>query len=1157
MDKIFDSPIPDPPRIANEVNKLQEAILQKKSDLLVLKEIDQLKTLCGHKNPVVNLTASNAVSQLVEWKRIDLITAYSWLSSSILGAKNLGGLIQLSIDLFRLDLAKCKENSNPIFLRHSLEHPLVHIFDHPEQVSRFTVLVAVRYICENLHPHGKSFQLVKPVFEHIFSCDGLAVSLRNAAWDVLVDSGEIQQLTEFLSQFVHLAQSDAAYEYLHIVDKLLEKSSDPEVETLLISLTPIIASVIHHLIKTGTLFEEALHKLEIIVLKSPQVASLVLSILAEALSLSSTRHLSSVSITCLNIMKTVRCSTISEHMLVASLARWLIQPTQVCPELPELASAIIGIAFSRKDFYNQSSDFCKNYTFQLISSSHRIVQKSVLIHGLGENLPSKENHLKLWLNSKNTKFSEFSLFLGALLISYEDRAMKEKVIRNLSELRLDQYLALLVFQLVREKDPKVQSTLLTSMHLCINKDNQENKMIFLQILKGLSASSDPLLREESIYLHFLFWKIERRCFPFLHTLLVSDDVSSYEIELTKAKVINEICKISPEIYGKSVARPIADILNKSKWTKPCMLALNSVALLCKAGEIDIRSTWKAIKPKFINDKRPDIIAGLCEILSLVPNVYSYTDRQEFFTEVVTNLWNFVTLSSDEIIVSAALKAFTSFRLEHLSVETLPDVYKKNAGKAIETSFAISVAEFVHVPGKCWLNVLESLPANCADAVVELFTKWLSDEIATFHSGIYSKVLDEPSMYTFLQERSLCRTFVDYIRKHSSSPTAETTRLPVSLCLRILSSDLPKPLPPLKWAFLSNYMNEGSVELKMYSTKLVIKQSMHKSSSANNVLEAKLSNLEFSEETETEILNIFQSLKGVMKSVHPTTCQGFLSMSLQYTKAKIRSNETGFFCSIVDSIRSLLAENHPENDKFLFPILHDLWTDVCDIPACSESLMRCISVLSDQNINMIFPPPESGSSNLHPNFIKLMCGLAAIKLSSESIDRLIKLLKLVCANRLGVDHRSYLQSELLPIFALPIPHITVLFFVKGLMGLLESCQDEDLEYLCAILFRVLIVYSGLSSCPTEEYSSLPFHSFPFALTHFIRGETDSFLTFFKKMLEERAHEMNISFSLLFRQCCIALRNVQIEYFSYDTDYFTEALEKGLEVEEQFLKIKQKE
>jgi hypothetical protein len=169
-------------------------------------------------------------------------------------------------------------------------------------------------------------------------------------------------------------------------------------------------------------------------------------------------------------------------------------------------------------------------------------------------------------------------------------------------------------------------------------------------------------------------------------------------------------------------------------------------------------------------------------------------------------------------------------------------------------------------GECWIQLLQNMNLETLDAAGDLLTEWLRVELTLYQSGIYrtATARGEPASYSYLHHRSICRGIAEYLQRLSQG-TLEPSKIPVARqCLRILSHNFRKTLPPLNWTFLQQFLQEP--DLCHYSLITASKQASS-SESGRIVVETYLNSFDPSTENVRGILLIMHISLQSEKSPH--------------------------------------------------------------------------------------------------------------------------------------------------------------------------------------------------------------------------------------------------------------------------------------------------
>jgi hypothetical protein len=149
-------------------------------------------------------------------------------------------------------------------------------------------------------------------------------------------------------------------------------------------------------------------------------------------------------------------------------------------------------------------------------------------------------------------------------------------------------------------------------------------------------------------------------------------------------------------------------------------------------------------------------------------------------------------------------------------------------------------------GECWIQLLQNMNSETLDAAGDMLAEWLSVELTFYQRGIYTTVTarGEPDNYSYLHHRSICRGITEYLQRLSQG-SLEPSKIPVTRqCLRILSHNFPRTLPPHNWTFLQQFLQEP--DLCHYSLIIASKQASS-SESGRRVMEMYLNSFDPSTE----------------------------------------------------------------------------------------------------------------------------------------------------------------------------------------------------------------------------------------------------------------------------------------------------------------------
>lgn len=196
---------------------------------------------------------------------------------------------------------------------------------------------------------------------------------------------------------------------------------------------------------------------------------------------------------------------------------------------------------------------------------------------------------------------------------------------------------------------------------------------------------------------------------------------------------------------------------------PCAIAIEGIKQLCSFGIIDIITTWNNLSILYQNESRPLVIQSLCELLEEVPTISTKNERYfKLIEEVVTKLWEFVTMNSEVEVIGSALKTLSCFNLEDIS-RYLPDIYR------VEEKSSDSLL-FDKVPGLCWIRFLENGNYAAMQEMGNFLISLVRIEIGCYTQMTYTVTQQqrEPLNYNYLPQHSIVRAIGSYLQREVCS-----------------------------------------------------------------------------------------------------------------------------------------------------------------------------------------------------------------------------------------------------------------------------------------------------------------------------------------------------------------------------------------------------
>ncbi|KAJ8382321.1 hypothetical protein SKAU_G00030990 [Synaphobranchus kaupii] len=313
-------------------------------------------------------------------------------------------------------------------------------------------------------------------------------------------------------------------------------------------------------------------------------------------------------------------------------------------------------------------------------------------------------------------------------------------------------LPVLMFKLGRIADPDLSHALLYSLpNLATHKFCVPQVLQVLQVL-GSSAK----MRAVALRLMTALWVKQDRVYPELQKLMAQIEKGSlvgkeeqWEQILARAACIRDICKERPYPHAADMLAAITDTLSqcsKQDQATPSALALQGLQELCRAEVVDIRSTWGALSPRLSCDSRPLVIAAVCELLALVPQLTVKTEEYEKFKEqVVSVLWSYA-LSKVPEVACCGFKALSEFPESVHTILHLPEQARPPAKAPEEEEEQEQVKEGeekeedLSVPGSSYIKLLVLMPSAVLPGFEGFLTSLVRQEMEVMPRGVYHSAL---------------------------------------------------------------------------------------------------------------------------------------------------------------------------------------------------------------------------------------------------------------------------------------------------------------------------------------------------------------------------------------------------------------------------------
>nr|XP_023024645.1 focadhesin [Leptinotarsa decemlineata] len=803
-----------PNTVVQTFSKIIQNILAKyKDEVKDFPELKFLKEKSLNCDPLISEVSGRAVVKLVEDRVLSIEPIIADFLSATSSTKCHSSLINIMGDLLYLKWKQDNLRGSKYNL-YSPQHPLITILvENPSSCN--LVLNKIR----GLHSRQNELpvnQLFRPVYLYGLHHPSISMNLfKYRLWTFLLSQKILEQTLFFdLLCWLQIETRDHVELTSELIDQALlaESSNESCLNVDLLVLWQV--TVLYYL---------ALNKLDML----PNVYCLkrvfqgklryfttncVLLIFSKIIDVCSPVYLKDVFQLCETVVLQSKADFHVIQTLRSSLLQWLASPCILIEDAYKIAESIFNKTCSM-DNRPRNDDGSNNFPdiFHKEITSNNTLFGSVELCRLSGDLYS-ETRLSEWLDSlqgcPSSFIEEILHFLCGLLLvddfSQEILSKSLALILNSAERNVSltpKLLAIILYKLSNTRHARLSFELLSALPKLVVL--RENIPKIMSTLQAVSRGSENLFNV-GLKLIFDAWKIDSMCYPYLEGLLVDGGgfKKRWDRYVTKSYIIKQLCLEKPELYGEEMVAHLSKILNECKddnGSLPSALAIDAVTVLCKAEIVNVVQTWAILAPMFRNDLRLPVVKSLCSLIREIPQL-SYTESyMELHRDVMHQLWEYVETGDPEIC-EAALSSLTSFGLEQICVH-LPEEYLDPSTPTKTTPTTQHL-----VPGKTWIDFLIKLRVSSAS--VNFITKMISIEIDGYLKYVYqTKGNKEPLNYGYLPSHSVLRGLGEFIKTWSNKWRGSIHDKLYVECLRILSTEFSKPLPPLDWCFLQELMHD--------------------------------------------------------------------------------------------------------------------------------------------------------------------------------------------------------------------------------------------------------------------------------------------------------------------------------------------------------------
>ncbi|KAJ8962679.1 hypothetical protein NQ318_001075 [Aromia moschata] len=752
--------------------------------------------------------------------------------------------------------------------------------------------------------------------------------------------------------------------------------------------------------------------------------------------------------------------------LKASLLQWIVCPSLLIKHANEVANDIFTYIEGYKPIPAEKllfKEFATQYETIIGANSEVFISCEVCL--LLQQF-SNENDILEWLDRlKEAPFELikkiYHLLCGLFLTKYSSPKLSTKIFSIIlnyvekNKILSSQMLTMILYKLSNTKDAQLHFVLLKAMpKMVVLRENIPKVMSTLQAI----SQGSPDLYNFSLSLMFDAWKVEPKCYYYLENLLVQYNVTkNWEGNVTKAFILKELCKIKPELYGRDMVAHLSKILNDCNdddGSLPCALAIDGITLLCRAEVIDVVTTWATLWPKFKNDTRIPVIKSLCLLISEIPSLPYTESYVQLKDDVVGALWDYVSFG-DAQITEAALNTLTSFSFEQICAQ-LPEKY---LDESVMLERQRSAGGTPHtVPGHIWIKFL--MENRASKEACNFVIKMISTEVANYLKHVYQvKGSKEPINYKYLPTHSVVRGIGDFVRTWADKWKNSINDLLYIECLKILSKEYSKPLPPLDWCFLQELLHEPKT--KEYSVDIACHQAIL-SGTAQGLWKITL----LLSQKETDIISILKNLKYLANSIQPMILKPFFENALNYAVNTYNTEcEENLLLKVTKHLGDVLSNNEiQETNKITIgQVLSDQISLVDIASELFDIFLQCVVSLPTKYIQEIASVETDLTEERFAKVIKIKCA-AAVHSSVAPLSWLNDVIDI--ASTLDRDECDTL-NEFTTVFRKHIKNAECALWLLDLIGQIQAkvadrCTEREMVYYFDIFILTVVEFSSYSA-----------------------------------------------------------------------------------------------
>ncbi|XP_055302054.1 focadhesin [Sitodiplosis mosellana] len=1003
-------------QLSKALQKIEKAIEQQKKDSAkkesAIEELNFLKEQCLSNNIQLSLLSSQSLYGLVENNVLEpanVLTMFITMLSNANTPMKMSIIGQGIINILLLDLKvatfQLKSNQSYVcpFDMKTAQHPVITLM-YKKNVDILDLATKLQGIVnhENEHIRSNSIEFLRPVFLYVL-CNPIQIASAESIWSVFLKQHRLngtntQSLLHEIFTWCRITPDrclSLSTQLMETIEVYLEANNNQSAFEYQIYLIALILSLIEYGYDPRNAFNTILKTIQ---QNDAQIDEEILNYMLITMSQIVHNIAPFYLRNALEIIKTLNEQNGIGNMIIRNMVldSLIIRLAINGKSMSALVAADIDRLIKQLRKQNTesknicSSDrFIKNiqYLHPLIAMNFNLGQLSTELC-LDDRTKKRLKHFISFVKANNEFANEMHIFLRSILLSIEDLALSDiwtDILKQLTASAKDNSslaggtIYFILYLLAKETEGRKQMELLRG--LTSFTAVKENMSLILNTYRSLSSSSSTELQIISIDLHTRLWLAENRTYQFLHKVLITDDeklsVSDrWEMNVVKANAIKEICSQKASQHGTDLVAPLSKILNCSLDNDlASSLSLDAVIWLCKSHTVNIVSTWKVLRRVFESEPKPRTTKSLCEFFGEVSSLKSASNEYDLlFCEALKRLWNFITNSEDIEIIRAALRALRNFDLTELTLKHIPHILFNNIKLPREYQIQIAASHndpnndpltisdvLPYIPGECLsIELFKNINQRALDDSVEFVTHLVEMEMSQFRSGVYFQAegRPEPKELQNLHARSQLRAMIRFLCEQSERKSEPATAIQ---CLKCVAKKYSRPIPPLNWFFLIEYINNGmrfdgstvddQFKMKKYALMIAGNQSAH-SGSAKSIVENYLQSFDSNTKNLEEIqITLEISVKSL--GISPRILAAFLRNTLTFAYDLSASSHFEEKCHLEMGLESIVKTF---DEKSLVPENVDIIIDA--ISRFNDILPRDSKIYDKYSTYVLKLPCES-------------------------------------------------------------------------------------------------------------------------------------------------------------------------------------------------------